>query len=342
MGTKSGQSFARLIDELEKHAPEYNVFQAFYLAERTSGKIHPDREDASFDQKGLRFRPFENYVYPPTDIRGFSFENKEMRFILNFMGLYGVNSPLPRCYHDQVAEQQQIHGAGKVPLQNFLEIFNNRFYWLYYQAWKKYRYYLFQNESKSNKISQRILSFIGQTDRHASKSQHLSGFHLLRVSGILTNRVRNKSGLKIVLQEFFPKYRFTIKEFIPRMVKISNQPTLGNQSRRPMKLGENSMVGRSVLDYLGKIRILIGPMDFDDYLKFLPDGVYARMLKEIIDLYLNDALEYDVRFLIRSENIDRTPWKNKQIRLGQSIWIGRPKSKVVKKEYSYEKFLRMG
>ncbi len=340
MGTQFGQSYARLIHELEQHAPEYNVFQAIYIAERASKKLFPDRKDEEFEQQGMRFRPYENYVYPPTDIRSFSFENNEMQFVINFMGLYGVNSPLPRCYHEQVGEQQQVHGAGKVPLQNFLDIFNNRFYWLYYQAWKKYRNYLFLNESNSNKITQKIFSFIGQQD--VDTVTPLPWFHLLRVSGILSNRIRNKAGLKLILQEFFPQYQFSVQEFIPKMVEVSNRPTLGSGSLRPMILGENSVVGQTVLDYLSTIRILIGPMDFQEYLQFLPGGTFTRILKKIINFYLNDSLEYDVQFLIRSEQIERMPWNNDRIRLGQSTWIGQPKTEFVSKEYSYEKFLQMG
>ena len=131
MGAESGQNSAGVIKELEKNAPRYNVFQAIFIAEKISKKMHPKRDDEKFDQTGLKFRPYEMYVFPPTDIREFYSINDEMNFVLNFMGLYGVNSPLPRCYHDQVAMQQTVHGAGEVPLQNFLDIFNNRFYWLY-------------------------------------------------------------------------------------------------------------------------------------------------------------------------------------------------------------------
>jgi len=112
MDTQNRKDLTGLIQDLEKKAPEYNVFYAIYLAEKISKKIHPDRDDSIFDQKGLRFRPYENYIFPPTDIRAFEYNEKIMTFVLNFMGLYGINSPLPRCYHEQVPFQQNIHGSG--------------------------------------------------------------------------------------------------------------------------------------------------------------------------------------------------------------------------------------
>jgi len=340
VGTESGTSLTRLIEELEKHGPEFNVFQAFYLAERASKKYHPRRNDEHFEQTGLKFRPYEKYTFPPTDIRGFQFENHTMKFVLNFMGLYGINSPLPRCYHEQVAEQQDIHGEGEVPLQNFLEIFNNRFYWHYYQAWKKYRHYLALNSPDQNRHSDRILSFIGLgLQSQKDKSVPVSKFRLMRISSILSCRVKNKAGLRIALSEFFPKYAIKIKEFVPRMVKLNRVPSMGKNSEEPMRLGRNSVLGRSILDYQSKITIEIGPMDFEDYLKFLPDGYRATLLKEVIDLYINEGIEYDVEFLIKTEKIDNVPWKNDQIRLGQSVWLGKPKGNVVKRHYSFEKFM---
>ncbi len=341
MGTESGESLTSLITELEKHAPQYNVFQAFYLAERASKKIHPRRNDAHFEQTGLKFRPFEKYTYPPTDIRTFRFEDKTMQFVLTFMGLYGINSPLPRCYHEQVAEQQSEVGEGEVPLQNFLEIFNNRFYWLYYQAWKKYRHYLSLNRSDNDRYSERILSFIGLgLESQSEESVTVSKFRLMRISSLLSCRVKNRTGLRLALSEFFPKYKIQIKEFIPRMVKLSRLPSLGKKSDNPMELGTNSVLGRSVLDYQSKILIQFGPMDFDDYLKFLPGGYRANLLRDVIDLYINEGLEYDVEFIIQTEKIDNVPWKNDQIRLGQSLWLGKPTSSVVKRHFSYQKFLK--
>jgi predicted component of type VI protein secretion system len=98
MDTQDRKNLTSLIQDLEKNAPEYNVFYAIHIAEKISKIIHPDRDDSIFDQKGLRFRPYENYIFPPKDIRAFEYSDEIMTFVLNFMGLYGINSPLPRCY----------------------------------------------------------------------------------------------------------------------------------------------------------------------------------------------------------------------------------------------------
>lgn len=343
MGTESRPDPAGLIAALERSGPEYNVFQALYLAEIASRFWHPQRNDYMLEQTGMRFRPYEMYVYPPKDIRAIERRNNELTFVLNFMGLYGVNSPLPRCYHEQVAIQQSDHGAGEVPLQNFFDLFNNRFYWLYYQAWKKYRYYLQLRDEPENKIAPRVFSFIGRVSPGQDRAQEarISRFRLLQFSGILSNRSRNKAGLHILLHEFFPKFQITIREFIPHWVKLSEVPVMGGKDpEKALKLGVNAIAGNAMLDYGSRIRVEIGPIDFADYLEFTPQAPQATLLCELLNLYLNDGLEYDVRFIIKSETIVSVAWNDRRLRLGSTIWLGKPRQATVNVDYSYEQFAK--
>lgn len=338
MGTQPGQNFTRLIKELEKNAPRYNVFQAIFIAEQITRTLIPSREEEKFDQKGLNFRPHEMYVYPPTDIRHFSFIEDEAFFVLNFMGLYGINAPLPRCYHEQVAIQQSIHGPGFVPLQNFLDIFNNRFYWLYYQSWKKYRVFLDIDENFQSRYAQRIFSFAGVGAHLAESKIDIPPFKLLQLSGLLSQRVRNRSGLQILLKEFIPGCEVSIREFVPNRVKLSELPVLG---KGKMVLGQNSIIGKTVLDYLSKICIRIGPIPFEDYLNYLPGGDKIPLLRKLIDLYLNDNLEYDIEFIVSTDEMKVIPWNDRRLKLGQSIWLGKPKQKSVHVYYDYNKLSKV-
>ena len=337
MGTELGKHVDRLIADLEKHGPEYHVFQAIFLAERARQlRSGGQRKNDALDQAGLQFRPCEMYVYPPKDIRAFAHKDGVMTFVLNFMGLYGINSPLPRCYHEQVALQQSSHGAGEVPLQNFFDIFNNRFYWLYYQAWKKYRYYLQLNEEAENRTTQRVFAFIGRGPETAKEQSQIRRFNLLQFSGILSSRHRNKAGLMIMLHEFFPRYKIRIEEFVPHWIKLAETPSIGGKNGA--RLGVNAVAGNSVLDYMSRVCVEIGPMPFVDYLEFVPNAPKAALLKELLHLYLNDGLEFDVKFIVQSESIVTVPWNDRRLRVGSTIWLGKPKAEYVPVYYTYEQY----
>ncbi|MFH1197535.1 MAG: type VI secretion system baseplate subunit TssG [bacterium] len=338
MGTDPGRNFTRLIEDLTKNAPSYNVWYAVYLSEIITKKLHPDRKDFMLDQKGLSFKPYENYVFPPKDIRSVSFEEDTITFILNFLGLYGINSPLPRCYHEQIPLQQNVYSPGNVPLQNFLDIFNNRFYWLYYQSWKKYRFNLYFKEGFENKVIQRINSFTGISSSSQENVSHISPFSRLVFSGILCQRVRNKAGLSLILSNYFFNYNVKIKEFIPKWVKLSEIPKMGGNDEDSHRLGLNSFIGESALDYMSRICIEIGPISYEDFLKFTPLSTNALQLKELLELYLNDGLEFDVKIKIKTETITTDSWADDRLRLGKNLWLGKPEHEFVDVYYPYEEY----
>lgn len=333
METGIGRNTSGMIEDLVKNAPSYNVWQAVWIGENLTRKEHPARKDYLLDQSGLKFRPDERYVYPPNDIRSISYENGNLNFVLTFMGLYGINSPLPRCYHEQVALQQRILGSGDVPLQNFLDIFNNRFYWLYYNSWKKYRFFLYFRGEQENKIKVRIHSFMGRSLFTKKANYLIPDLALLKCSGLFSQRARNKSGLKILLNHLFPRFNMKIKEFIPRWVELSDIPELGSDENR---LGSNNFLGKTAVDYSSRICIEIGPIDFQEYKNFLPGKHNANKLTEILKLYLNDGIEFDFKFKIISSTINSVSWNDEGLALGSTFWLGKPDKDNVEVYVHYE------
>lgn len=323
----------KLIEELVQQGPGYNVWHAVWLAENITKKLNPNRKDFLLDQEGLNFRPWEKYEYPPRDIKSIQSDDGNLTFILTFLGLYGVNSPVPRCYHEQVAVQQRTLGSDGVPIQNFLDIFNNRFYWLYYQSWKKYRFYLFLNGDTNNKITQRINSFTGRGLFSKVKENTLNDFALLKFSGLYTQRVRNKAGLKILLSYLFPNFEIKIKENVPRWIQLTDIPKLGEEGNQ---LGINSYCGESTIDFMSRICLEIGPVTFEEYLNFLPGTFQAKRLTELLKLYLNDGLEFDFQFIIKSDTIIMVSWDDERLKLGSTLWVGKPGLEEMKVYIHYE------
>jgi type VI secretion system protein ImpH len=325
-------------EDLLQNGPAYNVWQAILIGESISQKESKKIPFESFsgDHSLLKFQPYENYEYPPRDIKKIFYNDGFLNFVLTFMGLYGINSPLPRCYHDQVPVQQRILGSGEVPLQNFLDIFNNRFYWLYYQTWKKYRFYLQLNGREENKVAERIKSFSGISRDLKPHSKKLSEFFFLKFSGILSLKSRNKSGLMILLWYIFPEFPINIKEFIPQWIELSEIPALG---RKECRLGLNVFIGRSTLDYSSRIAVEIGPIDFEDYLSFLPGTENTNELIELLNIYLNDGLEFNFEFIIKSETIISIAWNDQRLKLGSSLWLGTPQGEHVKVSLPFEEIV---
>lgn len=94
-----------------------------------------------------------------------------------------------------------------------------------------------------------------------------------------------------------------------------------------------------MLDCMGRICIEIGPIDFEEYLEFTPESKNAALLKDLLNLYINDGLEYDIKFILKSESIGRVPWNDCRLKLGLSLWLGRSKQESVEAYYTHERFV---
>ena len=75
------------------------------------------------------------------------------------MGLYGVESPLPTHYSDDIAQRRE----GVEATEDFLDIFNHRLIAQYYRIWRKYSYPATFRAGGTDNISQYLLGGAGHT-----------------------------------------------------------------------------------------------------------------------------------------------------------------------------------
>ncbi len=73
------------------------------------------------------------------------------------MGLYGVESPLPTHYSDDIAQRRE----GVEATEDFLDIFNHRLIAQYYRIWRKYSYPATFRAGGTDNISQYLLGTAG-------------------------------------------------------------------------------------------------------------------------------------------------------------------------------------
>jgi type VI secretion system protein ImpH len=101
----------------------------------------------------------------------------------------------------------------------------------------------------------------------------------------------------------------------------------------------NVFVGRTIKDYSSRIALEIGPISFEDYLNFLPGTENSNKLIELLNIYLNDGLEFNFEFIIKSETIVAIAWNDERLKLGSSVWLGVPESECVKVNLPYEEIM---
>lgn len=243
-----------------------------------------------------------------------------------FFGLYGVSSPLPGYYTEELFdddwdEEQAARG--------FLDIIHYSLYPLLYKAWLKYRFNLNAVEQNNKEYWEIIFSLIGLSAEF--RDQFSNPGELLKYTGIISQHPKSQLGLQTMLSDMLKDIPARVVPCISRQVKImpQQQCKLG-QSK--LKLGEDVVIGEFVNDRSGKFRIQLGPVGLAQFQVLSSDATLLKRIRQIVNIFLVKPLLYDVELLLESgvEQSVRLD-QDSHPRLGINTWVG---SSSTQQQYS--------
>lgn len=280
----------------------------------------------------IAVRPHEGLAFPAADVRGLEplkDGQQGARLIVTFLGLYGVDSPLP-SYFSTAALGRTEDDAPAV--RDFLDIFNTRIYALLYETLKKYRPALCDESAKGTRTAERFVCLAGLGAPAKNGVVPLST--LIPFAGVFRTPVRNAEGLVSLIAHLFPTLPTTIVENVPRWITVPSRPRLGRQVVTAV-LGETALLGQRVLDVSGRFRVVLGPVDWAQFERLRPGGRDAATLDEIVKLYAPDSLDYEVELRIRSTELPVTRLGSPSNRMGRTTWAGWPRDTIISEVVTY-------
>lgn len=336
----------------------FNFFQAVSLLEQFYRESVQPGEDGPLAQEVIRFRSSQKRSFPTTDVRKIdrrsdqrmqesALNSETVQMTLTFMGLYGVDSPLPAYFSDMIAtlddELREKDDADKEDgiqaLRCFLDIFDHRFYSLFYRSWKKYRYHLQFETGGKDDFSRYMLSLLGLGTPALQNLVGVEASQLIGYAGILGQRTRCAAGLQELLSDYFGGIDAKIAEFMPRWVTIPDgyKACLGTgRGGAQMRLGESFTIGDKIRDMTGKFRITLAPLKLEAFRKFLPGGTDSKKLYQLVRFYAPDQLSFDVELLLKKEEVPPLQLGSKLAQFGWTTWLGKPQEDVVSIVFSFE------
>lgn len=308
MGTTRRRKLPDLIEDIFANAPHYEFFQVIRLLE---GGWYGHGEIGHGLDKWLRMRSAPEISFPGADVRRCELnDNGKADLQLNFMGLYGVDAPVPHYFTELIARDDESSEA----MRAFLDLFSHRLYALFYQAWKKYRPYV-ALDTPDNAYLDYVQALSGHTLNDHDTVE-------LGFCGAMGTRVRNAATLSGMLTEYMGNTPSHVEQFVPRWVKIQSESFLGGEGEQGLCLGDNTIVGDEVLDISGKIDIRIGPMEASLAKRLLPGKPDALALGNFISRYLDPTLSFDLVLIIKPSSILGMQLGADDTLLGWSTWIG--------------------
>ena len=329
-GSSTADTENRLYHRLLEDGHRFQFSQALRLSEFLFPDGPAPGETPTYGNVPVRIRPSVDLVFPATDVKRIQkLESDQVAVVATFMGLYGIDSPLPYYFYEQLA----TGAAETIPHRDFLDIFNHRLYAFYYRAWKKYRPWVHHEVDVQDGHSRRFVALAGMGTPDALENVDVHPLRLAAQAGLLGPQTRNASGLEVLLEAFFDRIRVEVIENIPRWVPIPSRFGLGDND---VRLGGGHPIGETMYDRSGKFRIRIGPLGVEKYMSLLPGEDGAIRLQELVHLYLPEYLDYDVKLQVFSDDIPETTLGGDGATLGYTTSIGEPNDAVVSRIVEYD------
>ncbi|MGB7480617.1 MAG: type VI secretion system baseplate subunit TssG [Burkholderiaceae bacterium] len=312
MAATTGTAAAALREKLLASGEKFSYFQAIRLL-RQLGRSTGARTDE------LRIRPRLGLGFPENDIdRIEPLPQGGHRITANFFGLYGVASPLPVYYTEDLFEEER---EGRHATRDFLDIVHHAMYPLLFDAWIKYRLQQRVIEAEDGDVLNRLYAFVGLGDSDLRIDLLPGSAELLRYAGLLNQRPRSALGLRTLLADAFSPARVEVDSCVPHWLPIADDQRL-RLGRQAHRLGEDSHLGSRIDDYASRIRIRLHDVPASLFQQLMPGEPGHARLRFLTSYYLIDPLTVEIQVGLRDGEARQARLSGHHwSRLGLDTWL---------------------
>jgi type VI secretion system protein ImpH len=309
--------------DVERQLGDAGAAMDFFQALRLLENAHPDkpRIGASLRPRddAVRFGRDPSLGFEPGAVAGFTPATGEAkaRLAVNFVGMFGANGPLPLHLTEYARDRARNHGDHT--LVAFLDVFHHRMVSLFYRA----RAAADPAVSLDRPDSDRFADYVGSLFGIGTPAMHgrdeIGDFAKLHFAGLMANQRRPAAGLVTILRAYF-KLPVELEQFVGHWMRIplDGQTRIGMEDRGN-RLGTSAVLGKKVWDCQHKFRLVIGPLDYDDYERMLPGGASMTRLVDWVKNYAGTVLDWDVRLVLKRPEVP--PLKLGSQKLGWTTYL---------------------
>lgn len=276
----------------------------------------------------VRFRPWPGMGFPVSELRVVEDDEKDPDAPLSvrttFLGIYGVDSPLPTHYLDDIATRRE----GVEAVTAFLDMFSHRITTQYYRIWRKYAYPATFEAGGTDATSQCLLGLVGLGIPGTAGRIATPVSRFLALLGNMRLPTRNAEGICALVSLLAPQTQTTVSDYEVVHVPVAVRSGLGQANR--VMLSARPVLGHTTPEARSRVRVTLSTTNREEASGWLPGGTLHTDLLVLLRVYL--GYRSDVRLQLRvplsllpEPRLD--PDRARRVRLGQTGVLGRQESK---------------
>jgi type VI secretion system protein ImpH len=294
----------------------FAFLQAVRLLEELYDERTPPGEGVDPQREVVRFRSAVRMDFPPGDVEQVrpAAKGEPAEMVVNVLGLAGALGPLPPPVTELIVERSFRKDTA---FRDFLDIFNHRLVSLLYRAKKKYRPAIDTKSPDRGRIAKVLYSFLGLATPHLLGRMEIRDRALLPYAGLLVDRYRSTPGLVRLLEDYF-SVPVDIVQFVGRWDVIEDDDvTRIGASGQNQILGGAATLGRRLWSDDAAFEVQLGPLTFDQFLAFLPNGRAHRAIIAAVQFYVREELGFTIGLTLAAAEVP-------ELRLGaaEGVFLG--------------------
>ncbi|MCX4177993.1 type VI secretion system baseplate subunit TssG [Enterobacter sp. HSTU-ASh6] len=286
---------ARLTAQLRQYLPYMNFYRFCQLLEQSQPGQPVTGSTWQVKREPVRFRPHPGMGFPASEIKGVELpEHPHLppTVRITFMGLYGVESPLPTHYTDDITRRREGYEA----TAGFLDIFNHRLITQYYRIWRKYSYPATFEEGGRDKTSQYLLGLAGLGIDGCTDSIAAPASRFLALLPVMLLPGRTAEGMASVVRLLAPNTQVKIWHHDKRRVPLKNP--LAMHVRQPVTLANRPVMGSYATDVNSQVLMRLTTTDPAEVTGWLPGGELHTDLLALLHVYLGSRLDVRLQLCV--------------------------------------------
>ena len=315
------RSVSSLFKALADKPQRYELFAAMRLLENLDdGKPRLGRSKRPKDDV-VRFTQNVSLSFAASSIHRFVPAEGDVppRLEQNVLGLFGSNGPLPLHLTDYA--RGRMRNRDDPTFARFADVFHHRMLSLFYRAWAVAQPVVNLDRPMEDRFGDYIGALCGLGSPALRKRDSVDDHVKLAHAGVLARHVKSAEGLQVMLSNYF-SVEVAIEQWVGNWLPIpAGQRTRIGKAPGFSQLGQDAVLGNRVWDSTTKFTIVLGPLSYADYQRFLPTGRSYSRMRDLVRLYIGHELAWQVRLVLRHSEVPYA-WLGNSVWLGWSSWLG--------------------
>lgn len=323
MGTEDRQESDSIREVICTDPFGFDFFRLMSLLEFREGQ--PLGTSSSPRREGFRLAQEASLNFPPSSIASANYDadNERLNIIIRCLGMLGPNGALPTVLTEHII--RRVRSKRDKTLYAFVNMLQHRLFTLFYRAWALNRPSVDYTWGDASKYRNYIAALAGVHDLHEEHPCNIEPRAFMYYCGIFGAYTANRDDLIAFLEDYF-EVPFKLIEFVGNWLVISKEDRarLG-RTANTTTLGLNLVLGERIWNAHLRYRIHIGPVDHDDFLRFLPNHPSFYRLKDGLQKYVGSQYDCILTMTLRAGSVPSISLGKKSF-LGWNTWLGKRQS----------------